>query len=185
MPFDQSTITEVRPPVWDGSTLHIEWSSTSPPGTTFQVYVGRVLAWYGTSRWVAITMPRSRVRIDVGVVGPGEAAQDFSDLLPPSPSDRVELDERWTVSLRNELMHAEVELSSRLTEAQLSMRQLNNLQVGDIIPIEIPETITAAIDDIPVFRGTFGSADGKNAIKVTELVNNQRSRQLMTISGAG
>jgi flagellar motor switch protein FliM len=82
-------------------------------------------------------------------------------------------------------MHAEVELSSRLTEAQLSMRQLNNLQVGDIIPIEIPETITAAIDDIPVFRGTFGSADGKNAIKVTELVNNQRSRQLMTISGAG
>jgi hypothetical protein len=92
MPFDQSTITEVRPPAWDGSTLHIEWSSTSPPGTTFQVYVGRVLAWYGTSRWVAITMPPSRVRIDVGAVAPGEAARDFSALLPPAPSDRVELD---------------------------------------------------------------------------------------------
>jgi flagellar motor switch protein FliM len=123
---------------------------------------------------------------DVHVTLPYAMIEPIRDLLESGvQSDRVELDERWTVSLRNELMHAEVELSSRLTEAQLSMRQLNNLQVGDIIPIEIPETITAAIDDIPVFRGTFGSADGKNAIKVTELVNNQRSRQLMTISGAG
>jgi flagellar motor switch protein FliM len=87
------------------------------------------------------------------------------------------------VSLRNELMHAEVELSSTLTEARLSMRQLSSLKPGDIIPIEIPETITAVVDDIPVFRGNFGSAGGKNAIKVKELVQHQRGRQLMTIAG--
>ena len=92
MPFDQSTITEVKPPVWDGSTLQIEWTSTAPPGTIFQVYIGRTLAWHGASRWVAITMPRSRVRIDVGAVEPGEATTDFSAMLPPSPQDRVELD---------------------------------------------------------------------------------------------
>lgn len=92
MPFDQSTITEVQPPVWDGSTLQLEWTSTAPPGTVFQVYVGRALTWYGTSRWLAITMPRSRVRIDVGSVGPGEAATDFSSMLPGAPADRVELD---------------------------------------------------------------------------------------------
>jgi hypothetical protein len=92
MPFDQSTITEVRPPVWDGSTLQIEWTSTAPPGTIFQVYIGRTLAWHGASRWVAITMPSSRVRIDVGAVEPGEASTDFSAMLPPAPQDRVELD---------------------------------------------------------------------------------------------
>lgn len=93
MPFDQSTIQGVEPPYWDGSTLQISWISTAPPGTVFQVYVDRVLAWHGTSRWVAITMPRALARIDVGAVGPGEASMDFSAMLPPAPKDRVDL--RW------------------------------------------------------------------------------------------
>lgn len=91
MPFDQSSIVEVMPPRWDGATLQLSWSSTAPAGTTFQVYVGRRLAWYGTNRWVALTMPDSRVRIDVGAVGPGEASVDFSASLPPGPGDRVTL----------------------------------------------------------------------------------------------
>ena len=91
MPFDQSTITEVKPPVWDGSALHLEWTSTAPAGTVFQVYVGRALAWHGTGRWVAIPMPSSRVRIDIGAVGPGEETTDFSAVLPAAPSDRAQL----------------------------------------------------------------------------------------------
>lgn len=91
MPFDQSSIVEVRPPKWDGATLQLSWTSSAPAGTTFQVYVGRRLAWYGTSRWVAMTMPDSRVRIDVGAVGPGEASVDFSAMLPPTSGDRVTL----------------------------------------------------------------------------------------------
>jgi hypothetical protein len=91
MPFDQSSIVEVRPPSWDGSALQLSWTSTAPAGTTFQVYLGRKLAWYGTSRWVALTMPDSRVRIDVGAVGPGEATVDFSASLPPAIDDRVTL----------------------------------------------------------------------------------------------
>ena len=122
---------------------------------------------------------------DIHVTLPYSMIEPIREMLESViQSDRVELDERWTVSLRNELMHAEVELSSTLTETRISMRQLNALQAGDIIPIEIPETITAMVEDIPVFRGMFGSADGRNAIKVTELVQNQRGRQLMTITGA-
>ncbi|MBK8162472.1 MAG: flagellar motor switch protein FliM [Gammaproteobacteria bacterium] len=122
---------------------------------------------------------------DIHVTLPYSMIEPIREMLESViQSDRVELDERWTVSLRNELMHAEVDLSSTLTETRISMRQLNALQAGDIIPIEIPESITAMVEDIPVFRGMFGSADGKNAIKVTELVQNQRGRQLMTITGA-
>jgi hypothetical protein len=89
--FDQSSITEVRPPVWDGSAVHLEWTSTAPSGTVFQVYVARSLVWHGTSTWVAIPMPSSQVRIDIGAVGPGEAATDFSALLPAAPNDRARL----------------------------------------------------------------------------------------------
>jgi hypothetical protein len=91
MPFDQSPITEVKPPVWDGSALHLEWVSTAPANTVFQVYVARALAWHGTARWVAIPMPASRVRIDIGAVGPGEATADLSSSLPAAPGDRARL----------------------------------------------------------------------------------------------
>jgi len=93
MPFDQSTITGVEPPFWDGSALQVSWTSTAPLGTVFQVYVDRVLAWHGTSRWVALTMPRARARIDVGAVGPGEATHDFSSMLPSAHRSRVDL--KW------------------------------------------------------------------------------------------
>lgn len=91
MPFDQSTITGVEPPYWDGSALQVSWTSTAPLGTVFQVYVDRALAWHGTTRWVALTMPSARARVDVGAVGPGEATVDFSAMLPAAPRSRVEL----------------------------------------------------------------------------------------------
>jgi hypothetical protein len=89
--FDQSSIIEVKPPVWDGSALHLEWRSTAAIGTVFQVYVARALVWHGTSTWVAIPMPSSRVRIDIGTVGPGEATTDFSAKLPTAPQNRAQL----------------------------------------------------------------------------------------------
>lgn len=91
MPFDQSTIVDVAPPVWDGSTLQLSWTSTAPAGTTFQVYVARRLAWSGTARWVSLTMPDSRVRVDVGAVGAGEGDLDFSSSFPGATADRVTL----------------------------------------------------------------------------------------------
>lgn len=91
MPFDQSTIVDVARPAWDGTTLQLSWTSTAPAGTTFQVYVARRLAWSGTARWVSLTMPDSRVRVDVGVVGAGEGDVDFSASLPGATADRVTL----------------------------------------------------------------------------------------------
>lgn len=123
---------------------------------------------------------------DMHITMPYSMIEPIRDLLDAGvQSDRVEIDERWMVSLRDELMHAEVELSSTLTETQLTVRELNQLKEGDIIPLEVPEKVTGVVEDIPVFRGVFGSSGGKNAIKVTELIKQQVGKQLMTISGAG
>jgi len=89
--FDQSTITEVKPPAWDGSAVQLEWTSTAPLGTVFQVYVARALVWHGTARWVSIPMPSSQVRIDIGVVRAGAESTDFSAQLPAAPGDRARL----------------------------------------------------------------------------------------------
>jgi len=98
-------------------------------------------------------------------------------------SDRVDTDERWMLSLQEEILQAELEVSSTLVETELTMRDVNELQVGDIIPVDLPATVTARIEDIPVFRGVFGVSSGKNAIKVTELVRDQNHKQLVTVAG--
>lgn len=85
-------------------------------------------------------------------------------------SDTTEHDQRWINSLREEIKTAPIEISSTLTEASISLRELNKLEVGDVIPIEIPDVVTAEVEGIPVFRGQYGLSRGSRAIKVVEMI---------------
>lgn len=78
-------------------------------------------------------------------------------------------DERWKSSLRSQLMEVELELSSLIAEKTLSLHEILQLKVGDVIPITMPEYVTLTIDDIPAFNGQVGIAKTKNyAVKVEE-----------------
>lgn len=85
-------------------------------------------------------------------------------------SDRSVHDERWTQSLREELETAEVELSSSLAGPVIRLRELMELRVGDVIPLDLPEKVLAKVDDVPVFRGKLGTSRGSLALKVVELI---------------
>lgn len=92
-------------------------------------------------------------------------------------SDRIEKDESWTRALRTQLQDAEVELSSAIASRQISLRELSRLKVGDVIPIDLPRTVTLRVEQMPLFSGEFGTHNGRNAIKVTA-VNNPRTNAL-------
>ncbi len=85
-------------------------------------------------------------------------------------SDSTDIDKRWINSLREEIKSAPVEVSSTLSETTISLRELNNLKVGDVIPLDIPDYVTAEIEGIPVFRGQYGLSRGNRAIKVVEMI---------------
>ena len=85
-------------------------------------------------------------------------------------SDSSDFDQRWINSLREEVKSAPVTVSSTLTETSISLRELNNLSVGDVIPLDIPDIVTGDIEGIPVFRGQYGLSRGSRAIKVTEMI---------------
>ena len=85
-------------------------------------------------------------------------------------SDRVEHDERWAHSLKEEIDDAEVELSTVLGRSQLSLAELLNLRPGDIVPCDFGGKVTVLAERVPVFRGTFGLSRGQQAIKVEERV---------------
>ncbi len=85
-------------------------------------------------------------------------------------SDHVEMDERWTVALREEIMEAPLELSADLCEVVLSLRELQSLEPGDVIPVELPEQVTLRAAEVPVYRCRFGVSNGKKALKILEPV---------------
>jgi flagellar motor switch protein FliM len=83
-------------------------------------------------------------------------------------SDRSGVDQRWQRALEEEIPLAKVEISSVLTEVTLTVEQLLEIKPGDIIPVDLPETVILNVEDIPLFRGQFGVSNGINALKIVE-----------------
>ncbi len=81
-------------------------------------------------------------------------------------SDRIDRDESWNGTLRDQLQLAEVEVSSVLAEKRINLRQLTSLKVGDILPIDLPKQVPICVEDVPVFTGEFGISNGCNAVKI-------------------
>jgi flagellar motor switch protein FliM len=96
-------------------------------------------------------------------------------------SDRVEKDERWMVTLREEIEDAEVQLTTRLGHCHISLATLLNLKPGDIVPCDFQGKVTVLAEDVPVFRGSYGLSHGLQAVKVEERVrrNNPGTDTLM------
>ena len=93
-------------------------------------------------------------------------------------SDRGERDERWELAMREEVMGASVEISSILGEATLPLRSLAGLQVGDIIPLDVQDTVEVCAENLPIFRGTLGVHNNSYSIKVSDWIERHGSRQL-------
>ena len=88
-------------------------------------------------------------------------------------SDRVDNDERWAITLREEIEEAEVQLTTRLGRCNISLSTLLNLKPGDIVPCDFLGQVTLLAEDVPVFRGSFGLSHGLQAVKVEERVRRQ------------
>lgn len=108
---------------------------------------------------------------DLHITFPYSMIEPIRDQLDTGlQSDRVEKDERWSQNLREQLQDAEVEIGSQLATFNLTVRELLKLKPGDVLPVNLPKTIDLCVEDMPVFRGSFGVAHGKNAVKITEVI---------------
>lgn len=85
-------------------------------------------------------------------------------------SDHGEIDERWAILLKEELMHARINLQGIFVEKKVPVSDLINFSAGDIIPFEMPEQVLLLAEDMPIIRGQYGVHQGNAAIKVEEVV---------------
>ena len=113
---------------------------------------------------------------DVHVTMPYSMIEPLREALDSGmTSDRVEHDERWAYSLKEEIDDAEVEISTALGHSRISLRDLLNLKTGDIEPCDFGGKVTVLAERVPVFRGTLGLSRGQQAIKVEEKVRRPRN----------
>lgn len=78
-------------------------------------------------------------------------------------------DNRWDVALKENIKDARVELNCRVAETEVSLREVIDLSVGDVIPIDAPEPVLLA-NDIPLFRVRLGSLKGNLALQVLKKI---------------
>lgn len=105
---------------------------------------------------------------DINIAMPYSMIEPIRELLDAVTSDRGEVDGRWQDSLRNEIMRSEVIVNSKLIEKEMSISEVIELKKGDVIPIEMPETVLLEVEEVPVFRGKLGLSDGNYAIEIIE-----------------
>ena len=122
---------------------------------------------------------------DFYVCMPYSMLEPIRDLLDAGvQSDRGERDERWELAMREEVMGASVEISSKFGEATLPLRLLASLEVGDVIPLEVPDVVEVCAEELPVFRGQVGVHNNSYAVKITEWIERNSTRQLHDLIGA-
>ena len=102
-------------------------------------------------------------------------------------SDKEDTDLRWSKALRDEIMDVNVELSTHMMDVHMSLKQVMDMQAGDIIPIEMPEHITVMIEQLPTFRAKMGRSRDSVALKIIEKIPRPTSiksdLQLLTKGG--
>jgi flagellar motor switch protein FliM len=90
-------------------------------------------------------------------------------------SDKEDTDMRWSKALRDEIMDVPVELSTKFLEVDLPLKQIMELKAGDIIPIEMPETLTVLVEELPTFRAKLGRSRDNVALKIASKIKRPES----------
>lgn len=120
---------------------------------------------------------------DMHLTLPYSMIEPIRDLLDAGvQSDVSDYDERWIRSLQEEVKDAPLTITCSLSDIEISLGDLKNMNTGDVIPIEMPERVVATVDDIPVFRAQYGMSRGYHALKVTEMIRHDQISNSLTLT---
>ncbi len=85
--------------------------------------------------------------------------------------DHLEIDKRWIKLLSQQVQGAEVELIANLGYTKVTFDQILSMQAGDIIPLDIPKTVTAHVDGVPIMDCHYGTINGRYALRVNAMIS--------------
>lgn len=85
-------------------------------------------------------------------------------------TDSGEKDDRWITALRTDIMDARLDLECNVLERDITLRDVIELEVGDVVPVDLPECQVITANGIPMFRSKIGQCNGSLALRVNEAI---------------
>jgi flagellar motor switch protein FliM len=102
---------------------------------------------------------------------PYSMLEPIRDLIYSSmQGDQAEPDRRWQQMLQKQVQAADVEIVANLATIPMKIGGLMNMKVGDVLPVDLPATIEAAVDGVPVLECRFGEINGRHALRVERVL---------------
>ena len=88
-------------------------------------------------------------------------------------SDSDEHDDRWVNALRSDIMDAKVNLDLTVAKREISLRDVMEMDAGDVIPVDIPELLTLTANGVPTFKCKLGQSRHNLGVKIIEQVKRE------------
>lgn len=126
---------------------------------------------------------------------PYSMIEPIRDVLDNSDqTEKEDLDDRWIKAMQMEALQSTVQLECKLAKQTMTLRDILDLQVGDVIPVEFKPQHVVTANGVPVFRSTIGQSRGNLSMRVEKAVRhgnnkdlevfNKKSKQIMPTSMA-
>ncbi|MEO1765853.1 flagellar motor switch protein FliM [Thiobacter aerophilum] len=113
---------------------------------------------------------------DFHICTPYAMIEPIRDILSSTmQGERLEVDERWLRLMREQIQLAEVTLVANLGSARVTLRDVLNLKVGDVLSLDVPDAVLAEVDGVPVLECQYGVHNGQYALKVKRVVSSTES----------
>ncbi|GHA06089.1 flagellar motor switch protein FliM [Oceanisphaera arctica] len=100
-----------------------------------------------------------------------EPLRDQLSKLKAENSTASNGDGMWTRRMAGEIKQSEVELVANFVTLPSRLAQVMTLKVGDVLPMELPDSVLAGVDGVPVLECEFGSENEQRALRVTRIID--------------
>ncbi|NNC54966.1 MAG: flagellar motor switch protein FliM, partial [Pseudomonadales bacterium] len=106
---------------------------------------------------------------DFHVAIPYSMIEPIKDVLDSGMTgESTEVDERWRGALRRDILRANVDLECTVVERDMQLREVIDLEKGDIISVDIPDVLVLRANGVPVFKTRMGTSRGSLALEIIE-----------------
>jgi flagellar motor switch protein FliM len=124
--------------------------------------------------------------VELGEVGgemhfcfPYSMLEPIKDILTSTLQGEVlGVDKRWVRLMTQQIQAAEVEIVADLAKKKLTLHEVLNLKVGDVIPLAITEEVDVVADNIPIMRCKYGLFNGQYALRVQKLLRSNSTEYI-------
>jgi flagellar motor switch protein FliM len=107
---------------------------------------------------------------DFQIAIPYSMLEPIKELLDAGMKSDLEVhDDRWSKALRREIMDADIDFTCSMFQQRISLRDVVDLEKGDVIPVEMQEHVILKANGVPMFKTKLGTSGANVALKIDQI----------------